>query len=125
MKIAAIVVRILMGLMFVFASVTYFIKMGKQPEPVGNVKLFMDGLTASNYLMPLAKTLELLCGIALLVNRFVKLAVVVIFPIVVNIMLINMFLMPSGLIIGLALFACNLFLAWYYREAYVPMLAAK
>src|SRR5258706_239020 len=97
MKAAAIVVRILMGLMFLFASITYLFKLYTPPPMTGAVKIFNDGIEASIYLMPTVKVFELLCGLAFVSGKFVRLAVVVIFPIIVNIVCFHAFLQPSGL----------------------------
>jgi len=125
MKIASIIVRILMGLMFAFASIVVLFKLVPQPEQTGNVKIFMDGMTASVYLMTTVKIVELVCAIAFLSGRFVALATVVIFPINLNILLFHVFLEPSGLIMAILLTVGNLFLAYYYRDRYTSMLAAK
>ena len=125
MKIAVIIVRILMGLMFAFASIAYFFKLMKEPEVTGSVKIFNDGIMASIYLMPTVKVFELLCAIAFLSGRFVPLATVVIFPIILNIMLFHLFLEPSGLPIAILLMVGDLFLAYYYRDKYKGILAAK
>ena len=61
MKIAAIIVRLLMGFIFLFASVVVLFKLIPQPEPTGNVKIFMEGLAATGYLMTLIKVTELVC----------------------------------------------------------------
>ncbi len=47
MKITVIVVRVLMGLMYVFASIVVLFKLMPQPEQTGNVKIFMDGITVT------------------------------------------------------------------------------
>ena len=125
MKIASIIVRILMGLMFAFASIAYFLKLFDTPEITGNMKVFNDGLAASVYLMPTVKTFELLCAIAFLSGRFVPLATVVIFPIILNILLVHSFLDTSGLPVAVLLLAGNLFLAYYHRENYKGLLATK
>ena len=125
MKVAAIVIRILMGLMFAFASITFFFKLMPQPESTGNIKLFMVGIEASVYLMTTVKIFELLCAVAFLSGRFVPLATVVIFPIILNILLFHAFLQPSGLPIAILLMLGNLFLAYYYRQKFEPMLTAK
>jgi len=125
MKIAVLVVRILMGLMFAFASIAYFFKLMHEPEPTGSVKIFNDGIEASIYLMPTVKIFELLCALAFLSGRFVPLATVVIFPIMLNIMLFHAFLQPSALPLAIVLMIGNLFLAYYYRDKYKSMLAAK
>lgn len=125
MKIAVIVVRTLVGLMFLFASITYFLNLAPPPEMAGRPKIFMDGLAASGYIMPVVKTLELLCGLAFVSGRFVSLAVILIFPIAVNILLVNFFLLPEGLPIVIPLFLGILFLAFANRKNYEPLFAAK
>jgi uncharacterized membrane protein YphA (DoxX/SURF4 family) len=118
------IVRILMGLMFAFASIVVLFKLMPQPEQTGNIKIFMDGMTASVYLMTTVKIVELICSIAFLSGRFVPLFLVVIFPINVNILLFHAFLEPSGLPVGILLMIGNLFLAWHYREKYQTLFKA-
>ena len=125
MKISIIIVRTLVGLMFLFASVTYFLNLVPQPDLTGSVKTFMDGIAASIYIMPVVKTFELLCGLAFVSGRFVALAVVLIFPIALNILFINAFLTPSGLPVVIPLFLGILFLAYAHRENYESLLVAK
>jgi uncharacterized membrane protein YphA (DoxX/SURF4 family) len=125
MTIAVIIVRVLIGLLFLFASITFFLNLVPQPEMTGRTKLFMDGLAASRYLMPLVKTIELLCGIAFVSGRFVPLATVLITPIVVNILLIHLFVDSQGLPVAIPLFAGVLFLAYAYRKSYEPLFVAR
>ena len=125
MKIAVIIVRTLVGLLFLFASITYFLNLIPAPEMTGKMKLFNDGLAASGYIMPVVKVFELLCGIAFLSGRYVALAVVVIFPIAVNILLVHAFLQPEGLPVAIPLFLGILFLAYANREKYAPLFVAK
>lgn len=125
MKIAKIIVRSLLGLLFLFASVTYFIEFFPKPELTGNMKTFNEGLEASLYLIPLAKAIELLCGLAFVSGRFVTLATVLIAPIVVNIVCIHVFMEPSGLPVALFVLASTLFLAYYHRENYRPLFVMK
>jgi uncharacterized membrane protein YphA (DoxX/SURF4 family) len=126
MRITEIIVRTLIGLMFLFASVTFFLNLAPPPEDLtGNTKTFFDGLAASGYILPVSKLFELLCALAFISGRFVALAVVLIFPIVLNILFINAIHLPSGLPIAIALFVGILFLAYVHRESYRPLLAAK
>ena len=125
MKITSTIVRILMGLMFAFASLTFFFKLVETPELTGKVKIFNDGIAASIYLMPTVKVFELLSSIAFLTGRFVPLATVVIFPIILNILLFHAFLAPSGLAIAILLFVGDLFLAYYHRDKYRSILTFR
>jgi putative oxidoreductase len=122
MKIALIIVRSLMGLLFVFASITYLFKLITPPEPTGAMKIFSTGLEASVYLMPTVMIVELICGIAFLFGKFVPLAAVLISPIIVNIFLIHAFISPEGLPVAIFLVLANLFMVYYYRENYKPLL---
>lgn len=125
MKIAVIIVRVLLGLLFLFGSVVYFLKLFPQPELKGDMKVFNEGLAASGYIMNVVKAIELLCGLAFVSGFFVPLATVVIFPISVNILLVHIFLAPENLPVALFVMAANLFLAYNYRQKYQPMLQAK
>ena len=124
MKIATVIVRVLMGLVFLFASFTYFFGLIEPPPVTGALKTFDDGMNASVYLMPTVKLFELLCGAAFVVGRFVPLAVVVISPIIVNIVLVHAFLAPEGLPLAMFLVLANAFLAYQHRDVYEPLLKA-
>jgi len=129
MKIAMIVVRTLMGLLFVFASISFFLmyyfKLFPMPPMEGTVKTFNDGLGSVGYFFPLLKVTELLCGIALLVGRYVPLALVVIAPVVVNIFMFHAFIDASGLPVAVFLVLAEIFLAYHYRDAFKPLLRSK
>ncbi len=122
MRIAMILVRSLMGLLFVFASVTYLFKLITPPPLTGAMKVFNDGIEASRYLMPTVKVIELSCGLAFLSGRFLPLASVLIAPIIVNILLVNVFLVgPEGIPLGVFLVLANGFVAYYHRDRYRPL----
>ncbi|MBK9225002.1 MAG: DoxX family protein [Flavobacterium sp.] len=118
MKIATIIIRILIGLLLLFASVSFFLKLVPEPVTTGDFKAFQVGLVASVYLMPLAKTVELLCGLAYISGKFVTLANIVILPVSLNILLINYFLSPETLPIAIFVFLGNLFLIYRYWDNY-------
>ena len=118
MKIATIIVRTLMGLLFIYASVSFFLKLAPEPETTGAFKAFQSGIVASAYLLPLAKALELLCGIAFLTGKFVSLASIVILPVTINIFMINLFMSPEQLPIAVALVLGNLFLIYRHWDNY-------
>ncbi|MBL0311745.1 MAG: DoxX family membrane protein [Holophagaceae bacterium] len=121
MRIAMILVRSLMGLLFVFASVTYLFKLFTPPPLAGAMKVFNDGLEASRYIMPTVKVIELVCGLAFLSGRLVPLASVLIAPIIVNILLTHVFLGPEGIPLAVFLVLANGFVAYYHRDRYRPL----
>ena len=128
MKIAMIIVRTLMGLLFLFASVTYLMMvmgMFTPPPMEGPVKTFNEGLAASGYFFTLLKITEFVCSLLLLTGRFVPLALVVLSPIIINILMVHTFLDRSGLPVAIFLVLANLFLAYCYRDAFRPLLTSK
>lgn len=125
MKIAAIVVRSLMGALFIFSSVTLLFKIITPPEATGALKTFNDGIAASGYLMNLLKITELICGLALISGRFVPLALVVLSPIIVNIFFVHVFLAPEGLPVAIFLVIANSFLAYTNWDKYKPLFESK
>ena len=118
MKIATIIVRVLIGLLLLFASVSFFLKLAPEQVATGNFKAFQIGLVASSYLIPLAKAVELLCGLSYVTGKYVTLANILILPITVNILFINYFMTPEGLPIAIPLFFGNLFLIYRYWQNY-------
>ena len=120
-----IIVRMLMGLIFVAAAIVVLFNLVPTPELSGPVKTFNEGMAAAPYFIYVLKITELLCGIAFLVGRFVALAAVVIAPIVLQIFLFHVFMDPAGLPVAIFLLLGNIFLAYYYWDRYQPMLAAR
>lgn len=118
MKIATLIVRTLMGAIFLCTSISYFILSNPEPTTTGDFKAFQIGLIASTYLMPLAKSVEFLCGLSFITGKFTTLANIVIFPVIINILLINYFLTPNNLPIGIAVFLGNLFLIYSHWQNY-------
>lgn len=124
LRITVIVARTLMGLLFLFASITYFFKLITPPPITGPMKTFNDGLEASRYLVPTAKAIELMCGLAFVSGRFTALAAVLIAPIIINIVLIHAFLAPEGLPLAIFLVLANGLVAYAHRDRYAPLFRA-
>lgn len=121
MKKAVIAARVLLGLMFLVPALMFFSgKMPHNPMPEA-ATTYMTGLAASGYTMYVVKVIELVAGIALLAGQFVPLALTLLAPIVVNIALFHLVLVPNyGLVVFML--ALEIFMAWSYRGAFRPML---
>lgn len=120
MKIAVIIVRVLLGLLFAFSAVAYFFQLVPQPELTGPLNTFNEGMEASGYLMPVVKTIELVCGLALIVGRFVPLSLVLLAPIVVNIVGVHLYLAPEGLPVAVFVLVATIFLAVAHKSHFAP-----
>ena len=121
------VARILMGLpllVFGLNGFLNFIPPPPTPLPEG-AAAFAGALMKSGYMMQLIGTTQLIVGALLVANRFVPLALALFAPFMVNSIAFHVFLEPSGLIMAGIFLAIELYLAWVYRRAYGPMLAAR
>ncbi len=121
------IARILMGLIFFVFGLNgflHFIPPPKTPMPEGAVALF-GALMKTGYMLPLIAGTQVLVGVLLLSNRFVPLALALIAPEVVNIIAFHAFLAPSGAVLAVVVLVLEIYLAWAYRKAYLPMLAMR
>ena len=84
----------------------------------------MDGFMASKYLLPLAKSVELIAGLTIISGKFMKIGAVILVPVTLNILLINVFMMPEGIPIAAALFVGNLFLIYTNWDSYKGIFTA-
>jgi uncharacterized membrane protein YphA (DoxX/SURF4 family) len=125
MKIATIIIRVLLGLFLLFASLSYFFKFGEQPTPTGEMAVVMSGFMATKYLFPLAKVVELLSGLSYVSGKFMKLFNLVLLPVSVNILFINAFLAPENLPVALFLLIGNLFLIYTNWDSYKGIFSAN
>ena len=97
MKIAALIARILLGLIFVVFGLNgflHFIPMG--PMPSGLAGQFIGALFQSHYVL-VVSALQVAGGVLLLVNRYVPLGLVLLGPVIVNILLFHLLMDPKGL----------------------------
>ena len=122
-----IAARVLLGLVFFGFGVNGLFHVFPLPPPEGAAAVFMHGLVASRYFFPMLFVTYLATGIALVVGRFVPLALVILAPIIVNIDVMHIFLPSSGPEVFLAALvtALEIFLVWSYRAAFRPLLRAR
>ncbi|MGH8017624.1 MAG: DoxX family membrane protein [Opitutaceae bacterium] len=121
------IARILLGLpLFVFGLNGFlnFIPLPETPLPEGAMAFSM-ALMDTGYMMQLIGATHLVVGLLLLLNRFVPLALALFAPFMVNSIAFHIFLEHSGLPMAIVFLALELYLAWTYRHAFRPMLAAK
>ncbi len=72
-----VVLRLLFGALFVFAGTNDLLHYWQPPAPTTpQSQIFMEGLVGSGYVLPLLGAVFTLSGLALLSNRFVALALV-------------------------------------------------
>ena len=118
--------RVLLGLIFFVFGLNGFLNFLPQHANVPEGALaFAGALFKTGYMFPLIKGTEVIVGALLLSNRFVPLALALVAPIVVNIFAFHAFLAPAGIGLAALIVALEVFLAWAYRDAFRPVLAAR
>ena len=125
MKIATIIVRILLGGMMLFASIAYFLDLaGEQPPPTGDMASVMGGFMAMKYMFPLAKSIELICGLAIISGKFIRLALLVLLPITVNIFLIHLVVSKTDIPLVTGILLAHIFLIYVNWNSYKHLVTA-
>jgi len=97
MKIAALIARYLLGLVFVVFGLNgflHFIPTG--PMPAGLAGQFSATLMESHYFI-VVSGLQVAGGALLLVNRYVPLGLTLLGPVIANIVLFHLLMDPKGL----------------------------
>lgn len=123
MKIATIIARILLGLIFVVFGSNFFLNfIPMPPPPPGLAGDYFKVFAASGY-MYVVGALQLLSGLLLLIGRFVPLALTILAAMIFNIWTFHILMDPKGVfpmaIIALAL---ELFQVWSYRDRFAGIL---
>ena len=118
MKITVLVSRILLGLIFFVFGLNGFLNFIPLPDVPETADLFLKGLGNAVYFFPLLKVAEILGGLALLMNRFVPLTLIILAPINLQIFLFHIFLAPGGLAMAMLMIVIHFLLAYHHRESY-------
>ncbi|MES2893700.1 MAG: hypothetical protein V4725_16880 [Bacteroidota bacterium] len=122
MKIATIISRILLGFIYLVFGLDYFFQfIPYQPNHTGKVAAFKSALLGVGYFYPMLKSIQIVGGISLLINRYAAFFAVVLFPVSLNVFLYHTILVPSGWLMGVLLIVPNLFLGYAYRRYYRGM----
>jgi uncharacterized membrane protein YphA (DoxX/SURF4 family) len=124
MRIATIIIRSLIGLLLLFASISYFLHLFPEPQLTGNMKTFNEGLKASGYLVTLVKIVEFTCGLSFITGKFNRLTYILLMPVSVNIMCTHIFLAPEGIPVATFLLLGNIFLLYSKWDIYKDLFKA-
>jgi putative oxidoreductase len=126
MKIIANIAGVVLGLLFLMASVMFFLKLGPQPN-------FPDGSPPAHYmaafgptgLMHFVKVFELLGGILVAIPVTRNFGLLVLGPIVLNILAFNIFIMKGEGMTNpmfILVIVLPLFLLWVGRKQFAGLL---
>ena len=121
MKIATIIARSLLGLIFVVFGLNMFLHfIPTPPPPEGPARDFMTALFLSHYLYVVG-ALQVVGGLILLSGRWVPLGLTLLGPVIVNILCFHVLMAPAGLPMAIVVSLLALFLLWRYREHFAGL----
>ncbi len=116
--------RIFLGVMFLVAGVNgYFVILGLDPFIATSPDAM--ALFEFEYLLIIEKSLEVICGVLLLIHQFIPLVLTILSPITANIFLLHLFLDPSLLALAIVLVLCHGYLLYYYKDNFIAILERK
>jgi len=122
MKSAAIIARVLLGLIFVvFGSNIFLHFIPMPPQKPSLATDFSKALMESHYMYVVA-FFQVLGGLLLLIGRYVPLGLTLLGPVIANILLFHVFLEPTGLPMAIIVSVLALFLLWRHRTSFAGLL---
>jgi len=125
MKIAALIIRILLGLTFVvFGANGLHPFLPMPPPPGGLAGQYVTALFQSHYAVVPFLT-QLIGGILLLVGWYVPLALAILGPVIVNILCFHAFMAPQGLPLAIVVAILWFVLFYYYRRSFAGIFEAR
>ena len=124
MKIATMIARSLLGLIFVvFGSNMFLHFIPMPPPPEGPARDFMTALFVSHYLYVIG-ALQVVGGLLLFTGRWTPLGLTLVGPVIVNIVSFHALMAPAGLPMAITVSALAVFLLWRHRGSFVGLLRA-
>jgi len=127
MKIAVIISRVLLGLIFVFFGLNGFFQfLHPDPKdmPTGLALQFITAMMQSHYGL-VVSGVQVLGGALLLANLFVPLSLALLGPVIVNILCFHIFLSPRGIAPGLVVAVLWFVLFFRYRQYFSGLFVQK
>lgn len=125
MKVLTLVLRILLGLIFLVYGLDGFLHFMPPHQTSDKASAFVSALIDSGFLWPLMKGTQVLAGVLLLTDLYVPLALVLLAPIITIILCMQLFIDPAGLPVGSVIGVLELACAWFYRDYFKSILVRK
>jgi uncharacterized membrane protein YphA (DoxX/SURF4 family) len=123
MKIVALIVRLLLGVMFAVFGANAFLHFMPMPPMTGYPAEFIGSMNATGYLYGVGAC-EVIGGLLLLIGRYIPLGLAILAPIVANIDLYHICMDRSGMPIAIVVTLLFAFLIWRSRAAFAPLFRA-
>jgi uncharacterized membrane protein YphA (DoxX/SURF4 family) len=116
-KFLATYIRLLLGSAFFIFGLNGFLSFIPIPPARPAAERLIHAIVETGYFFGMVKSIEITCGVLLLTNRFVPLALILLSPLLVGITSIHLFLNPEGLpLMGILLLLHGYLVRHYWRH---------
>jgi putative oxidoreductase len=125
MKIAVLIARVLLGLIFVIFGLNGFLQfIPSPPLPTGLAGDFTHVFLQSHYVL-VVSAFQVVGGALVLINRYVPLGLALLGPVLVNILAYHLLMHPAGIQVGLFTAILWFFLFFHYRKYFASLFVPK
>jgi putative oxidoreductase len=124
LKIAAIIARILLGLMFLVFGLNPFLKFLPMPPLEGVWGQFLGALVVSHYVW-FVGAVQIISGALFLIGWYIPLAIALSGPVVANIIVYHLTMQHSGAQPAAMTTICWVILFRHYRASFAPLWMQK
>ncbi|WP_412986213.1 DoxX protein [Pontimicrobium sp. IMCC45349] len=119
------VTRIIYGAFLTFFGLNGILQFMPLPQPTPEAGELLGAFAKAGYIFPIVGILEVGMGVLLLINRYVALALVLVFPIILNAFLLHLFLDMPGIGGSLVALVFNVALFVFYKNSYKSVFQLK
>ncbi len=124
MRIAALIARYLLGLIFLVFGLNGFLHFLPMTPPTGVAGSFVGALAASHFVVVIF-AIQIIGGALLLAGRYVPLGLTLLGPVIVNIFLFHLLMAPSGLPLAIIVVVLWLLVAYSLRTYFEGLFVQK
>lgn len=123
MKNVFVAARLLLGLIFLVLGLNGFLFFIPAPAHIPGAAGAFSGAMFTSHYMWFTMGVQVICGIMLLTNQYVPLALVVLGAVLSNILVFHITMYPQGLPLALITAAIWVVTCWPWRSYFAPLFA--
>jgi len=128
LRVIALVLRIVFGLHFLVNGLNFFFHFFTVTPPKSELAMGLMHSLVESGMFDLVKMVEVVTGVAILINCFVPLALIVAFPVALGVAYVDVMLIGTwfgGWVLGLGTVGLNAALLLMYLKYYRPFLTLR
>ena len=125
MRIAALIARYLLGIMFLVFGLNAFLNFIHQPPPASPLAIQFFTAVSMSHFMVLVFAVQIVGGALLLSGRYVPLALTILAPVIVNILNYHFTMDPAGVPPGIVATVLWVLVFYPIRSSFSALLQSK